>query len=141
MVFYLTREFDLSDVLSVTTEHLVPDCDMKRLHDIMGFLTGDPDIKTLGLVMQADAAKEIIFKQHPELENISVPSNLPSVPSNLPEDEKKYDRLMKAWVNTQIEKFGKRISLKPTNIPLAITFDEQGDYVRDSRPDAKVLRL
>ena len=57
--------FPLNVVLSVTTGRLL--CEVTDLYRIMGHITGDPYITTIGLVACADVARESIYSQYPEL--------------------------------------------------------------------------
>jgi hypothetical protein len=94
------RNFDISDVLSVSTGQLVSARHMDGVYDILGFMTGDPSITTIGLAMVSEACKKEILRQHPQLTGLRYAG--PRKPESVDE-----------WVLVQAEKFGRVLPIQP----------------------------
>lgn len=71
------RDFDLGDVLSVTTGRLVSPRHIAGVYDILGHVTGER-LMTHQLPRACDQAKPGIIEQHPDLADVDVPSGLDS---------------------------------------------------------------
>jgi hypothetical protein len=65
------REFDLGDVLSITTGRLVSPRRMKGVADILSYMTGE-SLLTHSLLRAGDICKPEIIRQHPQLGEIVV---------------------------------------------------------------------
>lgn len=61
------KNFDIGDVLSITTGRLVSTRLMTGVSDILGFMTSLPNITTLELVVVAEQCRIAILRQYPEL--------------------------------------------------------------------------
>lgn len=66
------REFDLSDILSVTTGVLLSRRHVEGLYDLMGFMTGD-SLYTHQLGRAMDSCKPELLRQMPWLANVVPP--------------------------------------------------------------------
>lgn len=62
----MKREFDLGDVLSVTTGKLVSRRHIDGIYDVLNFLTGD-NLFTHQLPRAMDVCRPAVLAQHPEL--------------------------------------------------------------------------
>jgi hypothetical protein len=67
-----TRDFELGDVLSVTSGRLVARRHIGALYDLLGFMTGDT-LFTHQLPGASDACAPELLRQHPWLAGIEVP--------------------------------------------------------------------
>lgn len=70
-----TRDFDLGDVLSITTGHLVSRRHMDGVYDILNFMTGD-NLFTHQLPRAADECKPWLLRWFPELAKAGTSKNL-----------------------------------------------------------------
>lgn len=66
------REFDLGDVLSITTGRLVSRRHIGGVYDILGFMTGE-SLMTHQLPRASDECQPRLLEQHPQLQGIAVP--------------------------------------------------------------------
>ena len=113
-----TKDFDISDVLSVTTGSLVAERGMEGIYDIMGWMTQDPGITTLGLLAQSQPCKDALLSQHPELVGVEVPdwdSFVPVEASREQELEIK-KREIDYWLTEQAEIYGRMLSVEQINV-------------------------
>lgn len=62
-----TKQFNISDILSVSTGRMVADRGMEGLYDILGHMTNDHGITTIGLMMVADSCKSYMLETFPNL--------------------------------------------------------------------------
>lgn len=68
-----TKQFHISDVLSVSTGALVSNRRMDGIYDIMGHIVGDDGISTIGLAANADAAKKFLEEKMPWVKEVQFP--------------------------------------------------------------------
>lgn len=68
----MSRDFDLSDVLSATTGRLLSMRHMDGIYDVLNYMTGD-NLMTHQLPRAMDQVKPEILRQHPDLENVDPP--------------------------------------------------------------------
>lgn len=68
-----SRSFHLGDILSVATGCLVSPRHIDGVYDLCNFMTGD-NLFTHQLPRAANECGPEIFRQHPDLKNITVPS-------------------------------------------------------------------
>ena len=68
------REFDLGDILSITTGKLVSPRHIEGVYDILNYMTGD-SLFTHQLPRAMDECQEPLFVQHPELRTVNVPES------------------------------------------------------------------
>lgn len=116
-----TRNFDIGDVLSVSTGQLVSDSGMDGVYDILGFMTHDPYITTVGLAVVADACKKEILRQHPQLTGLRYTG--PSTSQGVAE-----------WVNLQAETYGRELPVSP--LPAGFAREHDLAYVFRVRKQA-----
>jgi len=135
--FSLKRDFHLSDVLSATTGRLVSTRHMDGIYDIMGFVTGDPGISTIGLAMEFERVKGEILNQHPQLRDAAATfPNLDSI-----SDRKKREQAIAGWLDQQVKKFGETLEIKPAQVAIALDLDEQTDFVRSINPKINITPI
>ncbi len=98
--------FSLDKILSVTTGRLVSRNHMDGLYEILGFMTGDENITTLGLLGVSGMYKDELLRQHPQLAEIPEPEF----------DIDKYgvDSIWN-WVSEQESKYGTELNVEPLN--------------------------
>lgn len=63
------REFDLGDVISITTGRLVSPRLIDGVYDILNFMTGD-DLYTHALPRACEAMRPVLLAQHPQLRDV-----------------------------------------------------------------------
>ena len=96
-----TRDFDISDVLSVTTGLLVSTRHIDGVNDILGFMSGE-ELFTHQLPRVGNEAKPVILKQHPQLAEIS--------------SEGIGTENWQPWLAEMRAKYGDTFTLSPMNI-------------------------
>jgi hypothetical protein len=98
-----TKDFHVSDVLSITTGRLLSTRHMEGIYDILNFMTND-DLMTHQLPRAMEQCQPFIFEQHPQLKNLSV-------------DEFETDDGVRNWVEEQGKKFGHMLKIEqiPSN--------------------------
>ncbi len=109
------RTFNLADVLSITTGVLLSDRLIEGVYDILGYMTNDPYITTLGLVAVADASKDELLRQHPQLAVIEVPE------FNVRKDG---TGPMLEWIESQVAIYGDAFEVKP----FGSDFERENDF-------------
>lgn len=67
-----TREFDLGDILSITTDRLVSPRHMEGVYDILNYMTGD-NLFTHQLPRASRECQGPLLEQLPQLVNVDVP--------------------------------------------------------------------
>lgn len=70
-----SRDFDLGDILSVTTGRLVSPRHMTGLYDILRFMTGE-DIYTHQIPRVIKEASPVLLKMHPQLATVDAEANI-----------------------------------------------------------------
>lgn len=93
----MNKRFHISDVLSITTGHLVSFRHMDGVYEIMNFVLQD-DLTTLGLAAMGDTVREELKRQFPQLEEVKVPDDL---------NESNY----REWVESLYLKYGEYFSV------------------------------
>jgi hypothetical protein len=68
----MNREFDLGDILSVTTGYLCSPRHIDGVYDILGYMTGE-SLMTHQLPRASRACEPALLEQHPQLVNIVAP--------------------------------------------------------------------
>jgi hypothetical protein len=97
-----TREFDLSDILSVVPGCLVSSRHMDGVYDILNFMTGD-NLFTHQLPRAMGEARPVILAQHPWLASIA----LPVFPDDVTADD------VYAWLDAMEAEHGATVDLEP----------------------------
>ena len=98
------RIFNLADVLSITTGCLLSDRHMAGVYDILGYMTNDPYITTVGLLAVVDQCKDLLLRQHPQLASIEAPEFNVSQDGIEP---------MNAWLAEQVKTYGDSFNVFP----------------------------
>jgi hypothetical protein len=93
------REFDLADILSITTGRLLSRDHMGGVYRILGFMTGE-DLMTHQLPRAAEACRPVLLAQHPSLVGVEPPDDM-AVPA------------LFAWLAEQEETYGHRLPVAP----------------------------
>ena len=68
----MLKEFELGDLLSVTTGHLVSRKHIAGVYEVYSHVLDYP-VSTLGLVAHHDVVKAEVLRQHPDLEFVVYP--------------------------------------------------------------------
>ena len=91
-----TRNFDLGDVLTVTTGKLLSERGMGGVYDILNFMTGD-NLFTHQLPRALRACREPLLDQHPRLRGV--------------EPKGAEHESIRAWLNERKADFGKQLAV------------------------------
>lgn len=104
-----TREFDLADILSVTTGILLSHRHVDGVYEILSHMTGQ-NLFTHQLPAAADRCKPVLLEQHPQLAAITVPDTSGDV-----------DALLQ-WLATQEAAYGTPLEVTPLDdwVPLGL---------------------
>lgn len=97
----MNRDFDLGDVLSITTGFLVSLRHMEGVYDILNFMTGD-NLFTHQLPRAAKVCAPALLEQHPELATIDTDLDFSGSPDSA-----------LAWANSLRVQFGETLSVAP----------------------------
>lgn len=95
-----TKEFDLGDVLSVTTGHLVSHNHIEGVYDVYSHVLNYP-VSTLGLVAHFDTVKDEILRQHPNLNFVVYP-----------ELQIKTEKQIWEWLGMMKQEYGTTLTLE-----------------------------
>ncbi len=95
-----TREFHLSDILSVTTGCLVSTRNFEGLYDILKYMKGGP-LFTHQLLRASNECKPALFEQFPQLATID---------ASCVNGEN-----WKDWLNEQVKSYGETLAVRPLN--------------------------
>lgn len=120
-----TREFDLGDILSVTTGRLL--ASMDNVHKILDFMAGDK-LFTHQLPRAAEECKGPLLAQHPDLASIVVPEDLSGEEACL------------AWLDKQTVRFGKTRPVLPLDTADHTRIHPITEF-RMMNPDAQVIAV
>ncbi len=90
----MARElFTIAEVLTITTGKLVAPEGMDAVYRVIGWMTKDKHVTTLGLLAYAKKCKNAILEQYPELIGIKAPS----APESWSDDQ--LERYYSQWVD------------------------------------------
>lgn len=92
----MTRQFHLSDILSVTTGRLVSTRHMDGIYDILNYMTGE-QLFTHQLPRAVTVCKPVLLDQHPQLKSAS----------DFEQEQ------WESWLAEQIKRFGETLEVKP----------------------------
>lgn len=70
-----TRDFDLGDILSITTGLLVSPRHIGGVYDILNWMTGE-NLYTHQLGRAAEAAKPVLLERYPKLADVWIPREI-----------------------------------------------------------------
>ena len=93
----MTKDFDISDILSITTERLVSTRHVEGVYDILNFMTGE-NLMTHALPRASRICAPALLKQHPKLRKVDVKGVNP--------------KTWKTWLAVQRKKFGDTLPVK-----------------------------
>lgn len=96
------REFDLGDILSITTGALVSRRHIEGVYDILGYMTGE-SLFTHQLPRASRECEPALLAQHPQLADVRVP--------DWPSEGVK--EAVYAWLDEQEDRFGKTLPVTP----------------------------
>lgn len=135
------RDFPIGDVLSVTTGRLLSRRHMAGVYDVLGHVTGDPGITTIGIAMVSGAAAAHVLAQHPDLEGINnelwALETLGKLPDGWP--------AWMEWVDGAGARHGWSLqasrwrSIEPMSPPLHVPIGVQLAYVRSINPTCDLV--
>lgn len=114
------REFDLGDVLSVTTGCLLSPRHMAGVYDILNFMTGD-NLFTHQLPRASRECEPVLLLQHPQLAGIDASGV--NGENHL------------AWLAEQKAKFGDRLSVEPCGPDVHERIDPMSELAETVHPD------
>lgn len=95
------RDFDLGDILSITTGYLVSPRHMAGVYDILDYMTEDK-LFTHQIPRVATLCKGPLLEQHPELARVLVPKWGPEIGEQV-----------FAWLDEQKKIYGETLSVEP----------------------------
>jgi len=93
-----TKEYHLSDIVSITTGRPVSNRHIEGVYDILNFMTGD-NLFTHQLGRASKECGPVILEQHPQLKKIN-------------SDECSTDNWQE-WINGLVEKYGEWLPIAP----------------------------
>lgn len=111
----MTRDFHLSDVLSVITGKLLSPDGMDGLYNILRWMTGE-DVYTHQIPSVGDICGPVLLDQHPELRAVTVPGKFGGEDDAL------------RWLAGQISVYGETLPVTP--LPLGAY--ERGDLLEEA---------
>lgn len=118
------RDFDLGDILSVTTGKLVSPRHIAGVYDILNFMTGE-SLFTHQLPRVGREASPVLLAQHPQLADIDHSSVGPG----------KWE----AWLAEQVAKYGAKLPVRPMNIDQHERIDPMSEAAEIFPPDKIVV--
>lgn len=118
------REFDLGDILSITTGMLVSPRGMVGLCDAIEFVAGEP-VWTHQIPRVSREAAPAILRQHPQLAEVDASSVT--------------SENWETWLADQMTKFGARLSIRPMNEDEHERVDPLSELAEMVHPDKIVV--
>jgi hypothetical protein len=133
----MTKDFHLSDVLSVSTGYLISNRGMRGIYDIMNHVFED-SLSTIGLMMMADKARDEVLRQHPQLVVVNDELAERETSGLLPKRKDEWD----AWLAQEIARFGEYLPIKSMeNSPGAPSLDEQMAEAMSINPKLEIITV
>lgn len=102
--FSVSRDFDLGDILTITTGRLVSPRHIGGVYDILNYMTGD-DLFTHQLPRAGRECEGPLLAQHPQLADVVVPEFEGT------NDERRV--AVEVWLAEQVARFGERLPVEP----------------------------
>jgi len=96
-----TKEFHLSDILSVLTDKKLSENGMDGVYGLLSFMT-ETEINEFVVEKAMKSCRLAIVEEHPQLSIIDIGIN---------------NKNLKKWVNRQITKFGERLPISVLSVP------------------------
>src|SRR5579859_629629 len=116
-----TKDFHISDILTITTGRLVSTRHMGGVYDILGWMTGE-SLYTHQLPRVAREAEPVILAMHPQL--ASVDKNAETNLENLD-----------AWVAARVAEFSKTLPVPKLNTDQHERIDPMSELAEKVHPD------
>src|SRR5689334_18205809 len=116
-----TKEFHISDILSITTGRLVSTRHMGGVYDILGWMTGE-SLYTHQLPRVAGEARPVILAMHPQLAHVDEDAEIN--PGNLD-----------AWVAARVAEFGETLPVPKLNADQHERIDPMSELAEKVHPD------
>ncbi|PEH74619.1 hypothetical protein CRM89_00255 [Nocardia sp. FDAARGOS_372] len=120
-----TREFHISDILSVLTELLVSTRNVEGLYDLLGYMTGEP-LWTHQLPRAARECEPTLRAQFPDLAAIPAPEGIDSQETLL------------AWLAPIEQQYGETRQVAPMAKADHTSIDPIAEF-KMMRPDGEVM--
>lgn len=122
-----TRDFDLGDILSVTTGLLLSPRHIEGVYDILNWMTGD-NLTTHQLPRASEECRPELFRQHPKLAAVAPPDQFDS------------EEHIWSWLAEQVAIYGKTLPVAPLN-PADHTSIDPTAELKMMRPDMPILEV
>lgn len=123
-----TIEFEIGDILSVTTGHLLSRRHMDGIYDILNFMSGD-NLFTHQLPRVCREATPVILRQHPQLAAVGEAEVQGITPENLEERLAVFER-----------QFGKKLALSPMSEDEHESIDPRSELAEKMHP-SKIIEV
>jgi hypothetical protein len=121
------RDFDLGDILSITTGVLVSPRLMEGVHEFLTFMAGEL-VWTHQLPRVAREARPVILHQHPQLADCSFTISEPT------------SRQVDMWLAAQKRRFGDTLPILPLNADEHERIDPLSELVEKVHP-SKIMAV
>lgn len=120
-----TREFDLGDVLTVTTGNLLSPRGIRGAYEVCSFLAGEPVYShQIGRVL--DEAAPVVLRQHPQLAGIT--------------SEGVNDKAsLETWLAGMKARFGETLPLTPMTADEHERIDPESELAEKVHPDRLMI--
>lgn len=102
----MTKQFDIGDILSITTERLVSPRGIEGVYGILSFMAGE-NIYTHQLPRIGDEAKPELLRQHPFLISITAPD------WEIKRNGAEMEQVIQAWVSSIAVQHGEYLAVSP----------------------------
>ena len=109
----MTKEFHISDILSITTGRLVSTRHMEGVYDILNYMTRS-ELWTHQLPEAGELCAPYLLRQHPGLEHVEELEL-----SGVLKDDK--ESIVEVWIKQQSIKFGEYLTVEPVPLDDALT--------------------
>lgn len=120
-----TKDFHISDILTITTGRLVSSRHMTGVYDILGWMTGE-NLFTHQLPRVAREAKPVLLATHPQL--ASVDSEAEINPDNL-----------KGWIADRVKEFGETLPVPKLGVDQHERIDALSELAEKIHPDKIII--
>lgn len=125
------REFDLGDILSITTGALVSTRHIDGVYDILGYMTGE-SLFTHQLPRASRECEPALLAQHPQLRQVVAPE--------WDFDGKDPKTVVYAWLDEQKAIYGETLPVRPLNPEDHTSIDPIAE-LKMIRPDMPIIAV
>lgn len=139
------RTFPLDEILSASTGRLVADRHIDSMYDLIGHVTGDRGITTIGIAAMAKPVREFLLQEFPHLTNVETSS----LDRGLAFASTKRDRevsniLSMAACRLWVDRMARRISQANFDVPQMSNTQPRDmmddiDYIQKVNPNAQII--